>query len=230
MTLNSFALLASLVIVAGCATGAQRQAQQSAAGAQEAVAQFKACWAPIIVKPEYTPLLPYNPDAETGRPTMAQLTDERLPSTEESKLLSARRDELASCRTAFARSLYMVRPDLASVFTDGWIKGDAIAVELVERKITWGEGARRAQGALNEFQQKITAASRQWGADLKASDQAEIAQRQAAAATMMQWSAQQQQSLAQQQMINAMNRPVFVQQPARLQTTCMTSGNMMNCN
>jgi hypothetical protein len=230
MTLKSFALLAGLVIVAGCATGAQRQAQQSAVGAQEAAAQFKACWAPIIVKPEYTPLLPHNPDPETSQPTMVQLTDERLPSQEEAKLWAARHDEMASCRMAFARYLYSVRPDLAAVFTDGWIKGDAIAVDLVERKITWGEGARRTQGALNEFQQKLTATNRQWIADVNASNQAEIAQRQAAAAAMMQWSAQQQQSLAQQQMINAMNRPVFVQQPARLQTTCMTNGNMMNCN
>ncbi|HME20856.1 MAG TPA: hypothetical protein VKI44_05760 [Acetobacteraceae bacterium] len=58
-----------------------------------------------------------------------------------------------------------------------------------------------------------------------------MAQRQAAAAAIMQWSAQ-------QQMINAINRQQQIdifragmpQQPLRLQTNCTTIGNFTTCN
>jgi hypothetical protein len=39
---------------------------------------------------------------------------------------------------------------------------------------------------------------------------------------LLQWSAQ-------QQMINAMNRPVVVASPAPVQTTCNTMGSFTNC-
>jgi hypothetical protein len=87
-------------------------------------------------------------------------------------------------------------------------------VRLIERKDTWGGSARQSEALLSDERDRIAAADRQWIADLNASHQAEMAQRQAAAAALMQWSAQ-------QQMINAINRPVV--------TTCNRFGSSVNC-
>jgi hypothetical protein len=160
---------------------------------------------------------------------MTQLTDERLAAPDEARLFGARYDEGNPCKARLLHALAAPRPDLVPILADNYAKGSAIAVELVERKITWGEFARRVQALSTDFRQKTAAADRQLVADLNASSQAEMAQRQAAGAALMQWSAQ-------QQMINAINRPVVpvyqmpVQQPMRLQTNCTTIGNITSCN
>jgi len=75
---------------------------------------------------------------------------------------------------------------------------------------------------VSDEQQSLAAANRKWVADLNASHQTEMSQRQAAAAALVQWSAQ-------QQMINALNRPVIVTPPAPTQTHCTVMGNFVDC-
>jgi hypothetical protein len=131
---TGFSLLMALSL-AGCATAAQRQAQQSSASTREAAAQFKACGAAIIAKPEYAALLRHYPEA--GQPTMAQLTDETFISPEEATLFAARHDELNPCKTHLLSALAAARPDLVPIFADLFSNGVAVSVQLVERKITW---------------------------------------------------------------------------------------------
>jgi hypothetical protein len=138
-------LFCAMVAFAGCTTGAQRQAQQTGVATREASAQFKTCTAAVISKPEYTSLLPHTPDLESGQPTMAQLTDETLPSTAEAKLFASRHDEINPCKSRFLSTLSTVRPDIAVVFADSFTAGTSLSVELVEQKITWAEWAKRGQ-------------------------------------------------------------------------------------
>jgi hypothetical protein len=217
-------LLLAVSALVGCATAAQRQAKQIVAGQQEAVAQNKACLAAVLAKPEYAPLLPHTPNLETGQHTMAQLTDETIPSAEDARLVAASFDEANSCFGRFLTALSTVRPDLVPIFADAKAKATAASVLLVERKITWAEGARRGEENVNDLRRQIEAANQRLSAQLNASSQAEMAQRQAAAAAIMQWSAQ-------QQMINAMNRPVIVAPApaAPVYTTCNQLGSFVNC-
>ena len=199
--LGMFLPLLMVFIVGGCATAAQRQAQQAATVTREAAAELNTCVVAIVAKPEYAPLVPHTPDIETGQHTMAQLTNETLISPEDAKLFAARYDETAGCRSRFLKALSVARPDLVPILSATYTKGAALAARLIERKDTWGESARQSEAALSDARERIAAANRQWTADLNASHQAELAQRQAAAAALMEWSAQ-------QQMINAINRPV----------------------
>lgn len=218
--------LLALAVLAGCATAAQHQAQLATTATREAAGGFKACLAAVVAKPEYASLLPHTPDPATGQPTMAQLTDESLISPEEAKLFAARWDELTPCKTHVLSALSTVRPDVVPVLSDGFAKGAAIAVQLVERKITWGEGARQTQALGVTVRQNVAAVDRQWIADLNASHQAEMARRQAAGAALLQWSAQ-------QQMINAMTRPSLpvYQMPTNRpwSATCTQLGTFVNC-
>lgn len=207
-------LFFTAAILAGCATAAQRQAQQSGAAFREAAAENKACVAAHRARPEYGALLPHQPDLDTGQYTMAQLTDETRPTPMEAKSLASGYDEITICRTHFLNSLSSSRPDIVPILAATYTKGAETTVLLVQRKITWGEASRRGQERLSDLRQKLATADRQWIADLNASHQAEMAQRQAAADALMQLSAQ-------QQMINAMNRP--------RQTNCYGFGNSVNC-
>src|SRR5690242_4316512 len=87
-----------LICLAGCATGAQKQVQRAGALMTEARTQVKACVTTIRARPEYTSLLPHLPDPNTNQFTMAQLTDEKLPSPREARLMASRYDEMGTCR------------------------------------------------------------------------------------------------------------------------------------
>ena len=208
------AVVMLLLVVAGCATAAQRQAQQAGVASREAVAQLKSCLSAVWSKPEYASLVPHNPDMDTGQHTMVQLTDESVPSAEEARLEAARFDENSGCRKQFLASLSLARPDLVPILANGYSRGAAIVVELVERKITWGEAARRETEAASDVRSQVATADQRWLVDLRAENQAELARRQAAAEALMQWSQQ-------QQMINAINRPVV--------TNCSGWGGSVNC-
>jgi hypothetical protein len=202
------------MLLTGCSTAAQRQAQEIGAATRQTTAEFKACITAIYAKPEYAPLLPHDIDLATGQFTMAQLTDESLILPEQARLFSARHDELNPCRARFLKGLSTVRPDLVPILASEFTKGTDLAVQLVERKATWGEWARQVLAAASGAQQQTADADHQLRAELNASSQAEMAQRQAAGAALMEWSAQ-------QQMINAVNRP--------RQTVCTGTGYAATC-
>jgi hypothetical protein len=180
----------------------------------DAGAQLKTCVRVVLAKPEYASLMPHTPDPWSDQPTMSQMTNESLPAAGDAKLLAARFDDATSCRARFLNTISTVRPDLVPIYIDLYSKNAANAAMLVERKITRVEAVRRGQALSSEGRQKINLADREWAADLNAAHQAEMANRQAAANAMMQWSAQ-------QQMINSMNRP--------RQTNCYGFGNSVNC-
>lgn len=209
---GGIAVLALLLV--GCATAAQRQAQQSGMETRSALAQFKACVKSVRDKPEYGQLLVHSPDLETAQPSTAQLTDETVPSEQDARLFAARFDETNPCRGQLLTALSPARPDLVPILADELAQGSAIAVLVVERKITWAENSRRVQELASSARQKIAAADRQWVADLNVSHQAEMTRRQAAGAALMQWSQQ-------QQLINAATRPVV--------TNCNRFGSSVNC-
>lgn len=207
-------LLSAMAAVTACATTAQRQAQQANTAIRAAAADFKACGMPIINKPAYASLLRHTSDVNTGQPTMTQLTDETVPSAEEAHLWTDRHDELITCRQQLLSAVSKSRPDVVPIFVDQITRSDAITVLLVERKIAWGEAARREQATQGDLKEKLAAADRQWNADINAASEAEMARRQAATGALLQWSAQ-------QQLINQMNQPV--------RTTCSSAGNFVNC-
>ena len=184
----------------GCTTAAQQQEQRSAATVNEALATFKSCGLAIWAKPEYVSLLSHTPDPETGKATKAQLRDAKRPSPAEAKLLAMAYDDSTQCRTQVLSSLLPARPDIVPIVAETFRQATAATILLGQRKIAWGEAARRGQTRLKDLQWRIAAADRRWVADLNASHQAETTQRQAAAAAMVRYTAQ-------KQVIISINRP-----------------------
>jgi len=206
--------IVGVLSVAGCATAAQRQAQHAAVGVHLALGQMKTCVRSVADNPQYASLLVHTPNLDTGQHTMAQLTDETVPTAEEARLFAKRYDDVNICRSHFLTALSSARPDLVPVFADAYAKSDGVAVQLVERKITWAAAARSSDQSIAHLRRQLEDANQTWIANLEAENQAELAQRRAAAAAVMQWSQQ-------QQMINAINRPVT--------TNCNRFGSMVNC-
>ena len=83
-----------------------------------------------------------------------------------------------------------------------------------ERKLSWGDRVRRTRDRYLALQAELQTEERQIVAGLERSHEAELTRRQAAADAMARWAQT-------QQVINAMNRPVF--------TNCTGTGSMVNC-
>jgi hypothetical protein len=178
--LSSIALIA--LIVAGCSTAAHRQAQLPGWATQEAWAEFKACVKSVMDQSEYAALLVHTLDLDTMQPTTTQLTDETIPSEQDARVFAARFDETNRCREELLTDIAIPRPDLTPILADEFTQAGAIAVLVVERRVTWAEAARRSQMLSGDLRQRITAADLQWIADLNPFHQADMAQLQAAAA------------------------------------------------
>jgi hypothetical protein len=180
-----------VLVTAGCAPTAQQHAQEVGSATDDAAVAFSTCLKEIRERPIYASLAVHTTDLDSGSPNIAQLTDETIPSIQDAQLLGARFDATNSCRGNFLNALATARPDLVPVFEDAFTKREAVVVILVERKVSWGEGARRTKVLASDMQQKIANANRQWVADV-AAHRADIAQRQAASTALMHWSTQQQ--------------------------------------
>ena len=173
--------IAFALILAGCSTEAGRQAQQPGA-TRQAWEQFKACAQRVIDKQEYAALQVHTVNLDTMQPTTTQLTDETIPSEQDARLFAARFDDVNPCRESFLTAVSMPRPDLAPVLADQFTQSGAIAMLIVEQRVTWAEAARRALALWNDTQHKIAAANLEWIADLNPFRQPTMAQIQAAAA------------------------------------------------
>jgi hypothetical protein len=186
------AQLCAVAAVPGCSTAAQQQEQRSAAVTTEALARFKTCALTVWGRPEFNSLLVHTADPETGQATRAQLRDGKRPSPAEVKLLITAYDDSTPCRTQVLMALLPARPDIVPILTSTFAKARVVAILLDQRKITWGDAARRGQRRLKDLQQEVSAADRRWVAELNASNDAETTQRQTAATAMLRYSVQQQ--------------------------------------
>ena len=136
-------------------------------------AEYKACLESVVNEPKFAALLPHTPDLDTGKFTPEQLADERAPTRREAKLFAERHDRLVPCNSRLLKALSTARPDLVPLVVTALAKGDDIEARVVERNISWGKASRLIQAA-------------------NLASQAELAQRQATANDLMQWSHRQQ--------------------------------------
>ena len=201
-------------MLSGCATAAQNQFHDSVVETTKAVTALNACVRSVVEKPAYAALLSHTPDLTTGQLTMSQLTDETLATPADARLFSFRHDAVESCQKAYLKELSLARPDLVPLIIREYDKTDQVSVRLVERKITWAEWAASIEAIEAHMTSVIQAENQKWLAELNAENRDELAQRQAAANALMQWSQQ-------QQMIDAATRPVT--------TTCQRTGSFVNC-
>jgi vacuolar-type H+-ATPase subunit E/Vma4 len=100
------------------------------------------------------------------------------------------------------------------VWVEEYAKADENLIDLAQQQVTWGEYIARTKNLSAEVQTKSLAALQNIQANLEASHQQELAQRQAAATAMAQY-------YQNQQLINAVSRPVT--------TNCNRFGSMVNC-
>ena len=210
------------VLMCSCQTAAHRQSISMKEGTQTAQQKVKDCMSKIAANPAYKSFAQHMPLGGTVYPTLTQLADDNLPTAEDVKVIIALHNDMAPCRERLIEDAMNVNPGFIPTMLQFYNGSDLIMVSLMQRKITWGEANKKRSALINDFMAKMQVVGSQIDRELAASNQAELAQRQAALNALSQWANQQQVLMQNQQMINSLNRPVI--------TNCTRYGNSINCS
>lgn len=120
--------------------------------------QRKACMSAIRAKPEYEPIRAHFSNLENGQFSMAQLTDDGIPSPSESKLLTVYADEAGVCIAQSLDQSTKVAPPAGPILSAAKSDNEAIMILLVKRQISWGDAAQRQKKAQEDTTAKLRAA------------------------------------------------------------------------
>jgi hypothetical protein len=101
------------------------------------------CTMQVRSNPHYAALVGHFSDARSGEFTMAQLTDEHLPTATEATELAAYWDEEKACSAAMTAALAPLEPRLAVLRRELSDANEANVILLVKRQILWGEASQR---------------------------------------------------------------------------------------
>lgn len=201
-----------VALLAGCATAAQREFQTMTHNNRSAVENLKICVSQVYNSPGFTLLRRHI--SPNGDPTLEQLNDPSLATSAEVKVILAEHPNMQACRQQFVSAVSRATPTTAAIWADAFIRSDDSLLDLINRKQSWGEHARRIRDLMAETRTHLLAEGNRIVADLKQENEAELARRQAALDTIARWAQT-------QQMINTMNRPVI--------TSCNQFSGMVNC-
>jgi hypothetical protein len=212
-TKHAICALAISVSLAACATAAQRQYQTMVTNDKSAVQDLQSCSMAIYNSPEFAPLREHLPSNVT-QATLEQLSDNRLATDGEIKIILAVHPQLQACRKQALDRISQSTPTLVPILLATLTKNEDSLIDLIQKKQSWGTYVRGVRDRAVAQNAELQAEIRRIEAGLQQSHEAELAQRQRAAEALSQWAQT-------QQMLNAANRPVI--------TNCNQIGGMVNC-
>lgn len=210
--------LALALELGACATGAQREMARMGEAANADAPKVKACFAQATSSPEGQMMA-----AKLGGdpPALTAQVNPQKASPEEVQQVLSYHQQLAPCRKMMLEGFSHINPALVPPVANSFARSDSNYAKLVTQKSTWGEFAIEASAIARDRQSEVSAIARTIDQGLAQSHNAEVSQRQAAAAALQNWSYQQQVLQQNQQAINAANRPRM--------TNCQYVGTYLNC-
>jgi hypothetical protein len=149
-----------------------------------------------------------------GDATLEQMADSSYATNPEISAIIVVHPEDRACASTFLNQIAQETPSVAPIFSAFLNKSEDATLDLIQKKISWGDFVRRKRDVIPEFQSELAAEYQRIRSGLYQENQAELAQRQAAANAFTQWAQT-------QEIIDSLNRPVA--------TNCLQSGNSINC-
>ncbi len=171
-----FAMAASLVALAGCATNAQRRAQSMRSSLTAIGAAASKCIGAVNAEPKFSPLWVRTPIPPSS-PTMEQLADSSYATANEVTLVDAYHDAILPCRDTILAQLDSVDSRVGLLFGRTFNDEDSIVLSLVQRKITWGESNQKLQQLVQAGRQELRNVGSQIDGELAEQNAAELAHR-----------------------------------------------------
>ena len=165
-----------LLLVAACQTAGETGFRTETSALDTAVQQAQECHAAAASKPEYYVLQAHMPLADIDQADLGQMADARLISPSEIVVLADWSRDIQQCRNEIVAAA--TRSSLSAyvpIVLAHWDRQDRIVVQLVQRKIPWGEAVLRLKASRTVFLTGISEENDRRGSALSRAAEAEQA-------------------------------------------------------
>jgi len=205
--MRAFVLIAALLL-ALCGRAAHGDDRAGSGPDQGALEQSgpgndELCLQRMLPSREYQALKAKFPPLEhAASPSLAQQADPTRATSEETKLiLSFHQKYQLPCRQDTLLAISRGQPAAVLVLAESFVRSDANYLNLVERRITWGEYNKEVKAIRHDFAVRLMAAAQAIESDRQDPQRYQARQRQAAAA-LSDWTRQQQGLVRLQRLVN----------------------------
>jgi hypothetical protein len=204
------------ILLAGCATQAQMQAEELQSSLNRITQEATACYQAAFSDPDVQILREKTPlEVRTNSsPSLAMLSDKSYISDAEADASFKLHAMVTPCRNKMVESLQQSAPMYVPVVVGHYVRSDETLVKLHNKEITWGQANEASQVEKYRYISESQAIDQKVAAGLSNAHSQEMAQRQAAANALQNWAYQ-------QQVISSLNRTRY--------TNCTYIGGTMNC-
>ncbi len=217
-------LLCSVLALGSCSTAAQREFKATNEAGKSASDAFIECRAAVDGNPAYAGLATHLALSSTP-PTLTQLADTALPSPQDISALDSWHSGVQTCRERLIASAQESFSFMVPAYQQNYMSLDAIYLKLAKGEVSFGEANSELAQARVQASARSREAANEWRSGLNEENREELASRaaafQAMATSFQQAGAAMQQQAQQQQLINAINRP--------LTTNCNRFVNSTSC-
>lgn len=221
----------SLILMAGCATEAQKKMTGISENLDTGMSSAKACINDVQTKPKYNILSRYYPQNDDF--SLEQLTNQSLPTDAEAKLYIQFANEMKSCRRIVLETLNKVSPYVKAEVMSYELQLDKVSIEIAQRKITWGEASRKVKEISVAENNELLRVSSQIESSLNQQHNAELQSRRAAGEALgeaLQTSGYALQQGIYQQQVLRQNRQNLSNANRSINTSCNNFGSTINCS
>lgn len=212
------ALLLICYALAGCSTVAQKQYKTLTTDIAALFKEHQICLGNIEKLPEYTVLKQHIPH-DIRQVTIKQLTNNKKANKQEIKAIHELFPYYQKCRNTLSTQMYRTEPKYVPVLKSTWGKLDDIDLQLINRKMSWGEAATLIKKMSTDIEHNMQVVSQKIAQRFYQADQLE---RQRAAVAMQQLSKSLNASVKRlKASIPKVKEPTY--------TDCHTYGSSTNC-
>jgi len=205
-------LLVAILSLGGCGyqTAAEWRADGVSRNWQAGPRILDSCMRTVYESDRFAPLRPHLP-YDPAQASLAQMTNKKIATDEEIRTLFTVHPSIQECRQYYLNHTASATPTLVPPLATQYAKWDADVVQLIQKKLSWGQFATQQRTTAVEAQAQVAVEMQRVSAGLQSALDAEAAQRRAAAALAG--------YAAQQQLMNNRMRT----------TTCTTTSGVVRC-
>jgi len=168
--------LPAVMLVAGCSTHAQIEANRQRQVAEQARPELDACFNKVQNDPRYAAVFK---KMETDGPNgLRALSDTTRPTKTETALLFQIYEDRQPCRKMLLEATGRSHPMWAAVFTEQHAVTDELWTRMANGQLTWGEFNQRSNEIRLATQQKLQQVNTAITSDLERQHYSEVAQAQ----------------------------------------------------
>lgn len=221
--------LGILVLMAGCATGAQQESARMRAAVASTNDQAKQCQVRAEQSPEWQELSAYLPSLDGSDPSMTLRTNASVPTPEQAATLARLfNDYMRPCQATLLASTGAVHPAMSAVLAESYAARNQAYAQLASRQATWGAYANFSASLVAETKSAWARTGQEIEGGLQAQHNTEVQQRQAASAAMMQTGMGLMALSNQQQMINQNQQAIYAANRPRT-SNCQVIAGFLQC-